>query len=106
MYNCDFKTIYNETEKEFIGHNLLEFGQAKDGFGLFAKATSSLTAGTVYVLPTGVITTVSTNGAVKGYLEVDVAGSESAPLYIFVRTFGKNGNGDFVVPEVISGQQS
>lgn len=103
MYNCDFKTIYNETEKEFIGHNLLEFGQSKDGFGLFAKATSSLTAGTVYILPTGVITASSTNGAIKGYLEVNVNGSESAPLYIFVRTFGKNGNNNFIIPEVING---
>ena len=103
MYNCDFKTTFTETEKEFTGHSLLEFGQAKDGFGLFAKATSSLTAGTVYILPTGIITASSTNGAIKGHLEVNVDGSENEPLYIFVRTFGKNGNNNFIVPEVING---
>ena len=106
MYNTDFTTIFSEQEIQFTGHKLLEFGQTKDGFGLFVKATDTITAGPVYILPNGTITSVSTNGSLKGYLETDLAGTESEPQYIFVRTFGKNSAGDFVVPEKISGQAS
>lgn len=102
MYNCDFKTIYSEVAKEFVGHDILKYGYTNDGYGLFAKATSSISVGVNYLLPTGILTSTSTVGALKVYVEVALVGSESEPVYAFVRCFGKNGAGNFVVPEVVA----
>jgi hypothetical protein len=106
MYNTDFTTVFSESDKEFVGHKLLEFGQAKDGFGLFAKATSSLSKGVVYLLPTGILTSVETEGAIETYLETALTGTSTAPQYIFVRTFGKNSAGDFIVPTIVPASAS
>lgn len=106
MYNTDFTSVFTESDRETIGHKLLEYGQAEDGFGLFAKAISSLSAGVVYLLPTGVLTSVSTEGAIATYLETALTGTSTAPQYIFVRTFGKNSAGDFIVPTIVVGSGS
>lgn len=103
MYNVDFTTVFSESDKELIGHKLLEYGQAKDGFGLFAKATSSISAGVAYILPTGILTDVETEGAIETYLETSLNGTSTAPQYIFCRTFGKNSVGDFIVPTIVVG---
>jgi hypothetical protein len=106
MYNTDFTTVFSESDEEFVGHKVLEYGQTKDGFGLFAKATSSLSAGVIYILPTGVLTSIETEGAIKSYLETALTGTSTAPQYIFCRTFGKNSVGDFIVPTIVVGSGS
>ncbi len=104
VFNVDFTRVFDKRSKEFEGHSLLEYGVSKDGYGIFAQATSTVAAGNVFINPANAtITATSTPGFLAGYLETALTGTATEPEYIFVRCFGKNSAGAFIVPSVVAG---